>query len=52
MGEHQINLLSPLTPVEENTFAIKQERAARAWIDAGEFVSSRDGLAAQPNGSR
>lgn len=34
-----INLFSPLTPVEEKTFAIEHEREARAWIDDGQFVS-------------
>jgi hypothetical protein len=34
-----INLFSPLTPVEEKTFTLDQEREARAWIDGGMFVS-------------
>ncbi len=34
-----INLFSPLTPVEEKTFAIEQEREARAWVDGGMVVS-------------
>lgn len=29
-----INLFSPLTPVEEKTFALEEEDAARVWISA------------------
>ena len=36
-----INLFSPLTPVEEKTFALADEEAARAWVDAGERPPTR-----------
>jgi hypothetical protein len=34
-AEAMINLMSPLTPVEEKTFALADEAAARRWIDEG-----------------
>ena len=31
-----INLFAPLTPVEEKTFALEDEPAARLWVDGSE----------------
>jgi hypothetical protein len=31
-----INLFAPLTPVEEKTFALAEERAAWLWVDGGD----------------
>jgi hypothetical protein len=35
-AEAMINLFSPLTPVEEKTFPLADEAAARRWVDAGD----------------
>lgn len=34
-AEAMINVMAPLTPVEEKTFALEDEAAARAWVDQG-----------------
>lgn len=34
-AEAMINLFAPLTPVEEKTFSLADEPAARAWVDGG-----------------
>lgn len=34
-AEAMIKLFAPLTPVEERTFPLTEEAAARAWVDGG-----------------
>ena len=40
-AEAMINLFAPLTPVEERTFPLAEEAAARAWVEAGERAAAR-----------
>lgn len=38
-AEAMINLFAPLTPVEEKTFALEDEAAARLWVDRSETAA-------------
>ncbi len=38
-AEAMINLFAPLTPVEEKTFALEDEAAARLWVDGSETAA-------------